>query len=76
MSDSNAAEDEQDCNAGQRQQPGEDCSAVRRKVDVCQQSEKKLDNNHDDGTTLLIDVSGEFRTHACWSNALVQEQYS
>jgi hypothetical protein len=71
VSDSNAAENEQDCDAGQRQQPGEDCSAVRRKVNVCQQSEKKLDNDHDDGTTLLIDISCELRTHA-YSMQLVQ----
>jgi hypothetical protein len=75
VSDSNAAEDEQDRDAGQRQQPGEDCSAVGRKVDVCQQSEKQLDNDHDDGTTFLIDVSGELRTHA-YSMQLVKEQCS
>lgn len=63
MCDSNTAEDKQYSDARQRQQPGEDISAAGSEIDICQQSEQKLNNHHNDWTTPPINVGGEFRTH-------------
>jgi hypothetical protein len=59
----NTAEDEQNCDTRQGQEPSEDISATGSEIDVCQQSEQKLDDHHNDWTTLLIDIGGDFRAH-------------
>lgn len=60
----NASINEEYGNTRQGQKPGEDSSAIWRKIDVCQQSEEKLNNDNDERTTLLIDVCGDLGAHA------------
>lgn len=73
MCDSNTAEDKQYSDARQRQQPGEDISAAGSEIDVCQKSEQKLNNHHNDWTTLLINVGSDFRTHT-WRNIMISKE--
>ena len=65
VSDSDSAVDEDDGETRQGKEPVEDVTAVVCQVDECQATEEELDDDHPDGTTLLVDLGHELGCHAC-----------
>lgn len=68
MSQSDTAVDEEDGKTRQGKEPVENRPAIRCQVDECQASEEKLDNDHPEGTALLVNVGQKLGTHTCVSS--------
>ena len=64
MGETDTAVDEENRKTGQGEEPVEDVSTTWCQVDECKTSEEQLNDNDVDGTSLLVDVRHELRSHA------------